>query len=253
VTDSVTVNGGTVEGQVFGAAESEVGMQLLFGKFDGVLGLASPSPNKRFEKTSVLKNMAEQKVIPAEMVSFYLTKNDENSMAIFGGTETKYHSKPFAWFPLRAHVPQYWDLKLEDVLVGGKTRGFCESRTAANDFCYACIDTGTSLIAGPSEHMKEIMKDAKIEDDCSNLAALPNVAFKFGEHTFELTPNDYVMKSKIKGNLKCFSGFMPLDVPAPRGPVWILGDLFIRKFYTAFDAGQKQIGFAEAIPNVSSD
>lgn len=249
VSDVVSVNGGEVTGQVFGAAESEVGMQLLFGKFDGVLGLAAPSSNKRFEKTSVLKNMAEQKVIPAAIVSFYLTKDDQNSMAIFGGTEEKYHTKPLQWFPLRPHNPQYWDLRLDDVTVAGKLKGFCSN----DNPCFACIDTGTSLIAGPSSFMKDIMAQAKIEDDCSNIATLPNVGFVFGGKTFELTPQQYVMRTKLKGSTKCFSGFMPLDVPPPRGPVFILGDLFIRQFYTAFDSAQNQIGFAEAAPNVVSE
>ncbi|CAL1132887.1 unnamed protein product [Cladocopium goreaui] len=39
---------------------------------------------------------------------------------------------------------------------------------------------------------------------------------------------------------------MAVDVPAPHGPVMLLGDLFLRKYYTVYDRQRLQIGFALA-------
>ena len=37
---------------------------------------------------------------------------------------------------------------------------------------------------------------------------------------------------------------MPLNVDEPRGPLWVLGDLFLRKYFVVFDRDTKRIGIA---------
>jgi len=43
---------------------------------------------------------------------------------------------------------------------------------------------------------------------------------------------------------------MPLDVEEPRGPLWVLGDIFIRKYFVIFDRDKNRIGLAKRRKNV---
>merc|ERR1712196_483057 len=105
-------------------------------------------------------------------------------------------------------------------------------------------DTGTSLLAMPKDDFTKIVatlpgvKKLTAQEytvDCSVISQLPTLTFTIAGKAFTLEGADYVLKVQTE----CLLGFTGLDVPPPRGPLWIMGDVFLRKYYTVFDYGNK--------------
>jgi len=78
------------------------------------------------------------------------------------------------------------------------------------------------------------------------VSKLPPLAFRIGGREFELEPEDYVFQVEAFGKAACLLGVSAMDMPPPAGPLWIMGDVFLSKYFTVFDAGRSRIGFARA-------
>merc|ERR1712151_955545 len=95
----------------------------------------------------------------------------------------------------------------------------------------------TKVGAKPLGPIPPLNKEYKI--DCN--ADAPSIDFVIGGKTYTLTKDDYILKS----GGACLFGFMGMDIPAPAGPLYILGDVFMRAHYVKFDIDNKRLGFAK--------
>jgi cathepsin D len=244
-TDNIEVGGLTIKAQTFAEATQEPGLAFQLGKFDGIFGLAWP----RISVDGVIppfQNGISQGLFEEPIFAFYLGKTDgaQGELNLGGYDPTKLAS-PISWIPLTSET--YWEFALDNMTLAGK------SITTAK---FAVADSGTSILAGPSAEVKAIAASVGAQPvlfnpneytiDCGTIASLPNLEIVSNGVTFVLTGSDYVVQITQAGQSMCLFGMTGIDIPAPRGPLWILGDVFMRKYYTIFDVGNEQVGFALA-------
>lgn len=134
----------------------------------------------------------------------------------------------------------YWQVDVSAIKIGS----FSSSDTNA------IVDSGTSLIVGPKKDIAAIANAVgatrtlmgQYTIDCDKLKDIPDM-------TFTIDGKDYTLpgeKLAIQTTGMCLFAMSGMDFKPP-GPKWILGDVFMRKYYTVFDYGKEQVGFAEAI------
>ena len=142
----------------------------------------------------------------------------------------------------------YWCTSLTAIKVGGVGQP-----GTVNAGLIGVIDTGTSLIAGPPAVVNPIIAQVNASADCSNLASLPDLAFTLdlgggASHDFVLTPSDYTVRIPGSGGAPdvCECGLFAFDAGEGLLPLWILGDPFIRTYFTVFDRDRNVLQFAHS-------
>ena len=181
---------------------------------------------------NIVDDIQDLHSLPRDMFSVYLS-DDGVSEITFGGYKQDQLASQLLWMPVTRE--SYWQIGIDDITFNNKKQNLCTD-------CQVAVDTGTSLLAGPSSVIDALTENLQVAPDCSNFDTLPNLGFAVGDKVLNLLPDDYIDR---EGG-SCSLALMTLDVPPPRGPLFIFGDPFLRRFTTVYDRDGPKVGFAVA-------
>lgn len=236
---------------------------------DGLLGLGLSS----VVPPGVVATAYAQGLLPAPVFSFWLNPHAlqpaDGGLLVLGGVDAAQAAGPLLWAPVTDTTLGGWPVALAGVFVGAASPPVPVACGPGAPPCVAAVDTGTSLILGPPQAVAAIyaainaalqaararrgvarrLVDWGRGSRCGALAAqLPPVSFGLGGGVLTLDAWQY-LRQDARGALACTAVFAAVELPAqPGGPSWLLGDAFLSAFTTVFDAQQRAVGFAPALP-----
>jgi len=224
--------------------------------YDGILGLALG--RYKPEIPTVLERLKEDGLISVGTFSMYLGNDPEawgkqTGELIFGGYDPKYALSEFQFVNVRKETEtMYWSTDLMGLGYGSEVN--VSSITNAP----VIFDSGTSLLTLPGDFIKGIIEHAKKEGvscafdrdeelykcDCKAKEKMEELVFYFDNVTLSIPPTSYIYEEE--GNcylsMQVLEGQLKLDNPI------VLGDVFLKNFYTMYNADNYTVGFAQALP-----
>jgi len=203
--------------------------------FDGIMGMGFDDLSTD-DGFNIIGKLQASGALPGGQFSFYLTDGGDSEVT-FGGYREDNLASDVVWSKVVRE--SWWQVAMDDIAFDNQPQDLC----GAVGGCQVAVDTGTSMLAGPTDLVVKLYGMINVQEDCSNFKALPMLGFRLGNKVLNLMPDDYVDR---KGSSSCSLALTPLDVPPPNGPVFIFGDPFIRRFVTIFDRAESRVGFAVA-------
>ncbi|XP_067856144.1 cathepsin E-like [Heptranchias perlo] len=243
--DKVRIGNITIKGQEFGESIYEPGSTFTLAQFDGILGLGYPSLAEG-GAIPVFDRMMHQGLLEEPIFSIRINReadSENGGELLLGGIDHTSYTGPINW--VNVTKKGYWQIELQNITF--------QNIVLCRNGCSAIVDTGTSLIAGPYLAVKRMFHDiagmqfgrGEYMVECKKIPMLPSVTFTIGEVEYTLEAEDYVKKFHGEHSV-CLYGFQALNMLSSEGPLWILGDVFLTKFYTIFDRRNDRVGFAKS-------
>ena len=234
--DSVHVGSLTLQELPLGLVFKEIGDAFGALPFSGILGLGFGTP----DYPSLFDRIVTSGKLKENLAGIYLSPSpDQRGELTFGEVKVNRVDGPVVYANLIGST--FWDIEIDEFLIDDRATSLCDSLRSRRGKCVAAIDTGTVLLAGPSSFISELKTRIPVSPSCDGTESLPTIGILIDGVSLELSPEDYVI---YEGG-RCKLAAMEMDVGPPRGPLFVIGTTFLRRYYTVLDRDGKRVGFAK--------
>lgn len=212
---------------------------------DGIVGLAFSELNSNYN--TLVQSMVKSGIINSATFSLFLSDNnydhkdeEESSMLIFGESNLKKYSKDQSFTELNIISSGYWSviltrIEINDEIIKTSTRT-------------AIIDSSINLLIGPASDVLNVFSkvqnglDCILSDllicKCNDLDDFPILEFNLESKSFFINPAEYIYKDRDSCKVL---------ITSARIGAWLLGNPFLRSYYTHFDMDKKKISLARSL------
>jgi len=226
-------------------------------KADGIM--VTPTQGLGFKSLSddyatVMDTLLATGVISQRVFSVFLTDNGfdasvatkDGSTLTIGGYDTEQfaNGRNATFLPLTYVQYGYWSVQLAGIQVDST-----DIKLSTN---WAVVDTGTSMIIAPSEDYKALdsvfMETGNCDNsfgfllcDCTNTnkSSYPTLNFNLSGTVFELPSELYMYEIVDDSTRICW-----VLITESGMPFWLLGDVFLRGYYSIYDMDNMRLGLA---------
>lgn len=235
-------------------AASVMDYPFLAFPHDGIvgMGLHGLSINPLFSFLEQFFAQSDGREVASQFGLFYGERGGELSLGGYDATRVR-ASEPLQWVPVAVPEDGYWQVRIIDLRIGNQTFGRCKE-----GLCFGIVDTSASSMGVPSS-MLSAVKETLAQGATSSspgvagLCAGPSMVFTLqGGVQLTLDPATY-----MAGYPECFPQVSALELPEHFGAgdthLFVLGEPFLRRFYSVFDWAEQRIGFGMAAEETAED
>ncbi|CEL98262.1 unnamed protein product [Vitrella brassicaformis CCMP3155] len=245
---------------------------------DGVLGLGFRDDTGKSYPT-VMESIVAHKLLDRPTISFILTSGGRRGSQLVLGSPP--WTSRFA-YPLPVLDRAHWMVRFTSV--SGYVPNLEHNKVERRPLpvaTRAIVDTGSSLIHTPTDplafplllqniappelellttgctNVKPHVPNTPIHCPCHNTHAWRPFSFDIWDVTFTIGPNEYFIPglNDEEDETSCTLGVVSTDVLGGRGGegVWLLGDVFLKKWASTFDFGMRTVAFSGSFPGGPCD
>ncbi|CDZ96236.1 Aspartyl protease [Phaffia rhodozyma] len=244
-TDYVSIDSFNVS-QTFGLV-SKIGNSLIFSPLSGIWGFGFQSLSQSGAMPYWL-NLVNSNRLTDTIMGCYLTRSSSNAVTSDGGEftlgsiDSSRYTGDINYINMPSGTQSYWIVEMDSITVGSTKVALSGKKVA--------IDTGTTLIVGPSADVAAIY--AQIPNSQSGTGgqyAFPCnsqtvVSLVFGGISYGIDTRDLKRGSYGGSSTMCLGSIAATDLGSSAPMNWIVGDVFLKNVYTVFRYSPASVGFA---------